>query len=665
MPALWSPEDLAARFAPYIEELHDVFAMHGLHYGSPDNIGQLTERLQKPGLLNEELAALVRSMVLREGGSIPRTDLLEIVAIAIAGPRMNPAGEELQPAVKQLLSFLHTALRRPWNEPPGEERLHPDEDPRAEAARELREAAAKIEAEVQGAGCERRTEEVEAHGEVAAHAARANVIPFGRARAVFSRLARAEAADQMDDDEPHEDQAVVAASGVQNQLPQPSMPPTEITDTMPIPVPSVQVHNPVVYDQPVEHAAREAVATFAAGTEDQTPALSPVPDEISSPSAITDVTATLVPAMQTEMATEAPPVQPAAAQQEPQLPALHAAETAEPPSMAAFTAQTEPIRGEGNSAVPDAVSVVATPSRQKDSSPQNTPAADSDRRQTPPPIAPPEFDEEPPLPAVPHISRNVFVYGIAAVVLLAAVLGFALRTRTATEAASDSSSTATIRESNPAEALRKPQAAVLPAPAVPNDAGSKPSPATDLSGSTPAHESHFDDDYIAPPYSNTPAQPDAAAVSVPQPASESSAPPASKMEEISAPQASQTHFELARPRDPDASIVGDSMVRTSVIALAEPPRHPHISAGLMAQNLVSGPKPDYPALAKFAHVDGPVVLHAEINRSGVVSDTQVISGHFLLRRAAEAAVRHWRYRPYQVDGKPVSVSTTITVRFRH
>jgi hypothetical protein len=72
MPALWSPEDLAARFAPYIEELHDVFAMHGLHYGSPDNIGQLTERLQKPGLLNEELAALVRSMVLREGGSIPR-----------------------------------------------------------------------------------------------------------------------------------------------------------------------------------------------------------------------------------------------------------------------------------------------------------------------------------------------------------------------------------------------------------------------------------------------------------------------------------------------------------------------------------------------------------------------------------------------------------------
>src|SRR6185437_17070642 len=96
------------------------------------------------------LAALVRSMVLREGGSIPRTDLLEIVAIAIAGPRMDPAGEELQHAVRQLLTFLHGALRRPWNEPPGEERLHAsDEEIRAEAARELREAAAKIEAEAQ------------------------------------------------------------------------------------------------------------------------------------------------------------------------------------------------------------------------------------------------------------------------------------------------------------------------------------------------------------------------------------------------------------------------------------------------------------------------------------------------------------------------------------
>jgi len=85
----------------------------------------------------------------------------------------------------------------------------------------------------------------------------------------------------------------------------------------------------------------------------------------------------------------------------------------------------------------------------------------------------------------------------------------------------------------------------------------------------------------------------------------------------------------------------------------------------MAMNVINAPRPDYPMLAKIAHVDGPVVMHVEIARSGAVVDTDVISGHHLLRHAAEDAVRHWRYKPYEVDGKAVPVSTTITVRFRH
>jgi protein TonB len=85
----------------------------------------------------------------------------------------------------------------------------------------------------------------------------------------------------------------------------------------------------------------------------------------------------------------------------------------------------------------------------------------------------------------------------------------------------------------------------------------------------------------------------------------------------------------------------------------------------MAMNIIAAPRPDYPMLARLAHVDGPVVIHAEIGRTGSVMDTDVVSGHHLLRHAAEDAVRHWRYKPYEVDGRAVPVSTTITVRFRH
>jgi TonB family protein len=661
MPALWSPKDLAVRFAPYIEELHDVFVMHGVHYGSPEDICQLTARLQKPGPLNEELAALVRSMVLREGGSIPRTDLLEIVAIAIAGPRMDPAGEELQPSVRQLLSFLHAALRRPWNEPPGEERLHPDEDPRAEAARELREAAAKIEAEVQGAGRERQSE-VEVTGEAAAHAFRANVIPFGRARAVFSRLARAEATEPMDDDETElqEPAAGIAAASIpENPIAQPPIPSSEIADANPVHLPAMQAAHPVAPDQLAEREASIPPTTLA---QAQASAPSTVPSEIITSSAIADVVPLVLPALLTETVAAASLPTSDAAQQQAQLasPLAQAAETL--PTAPPLPPQMDSVV-EARGAVPDAMREAATISAP---SPKKLlpPVPNVMRQATTTPVALPEFDEEPPLPAAPHVNRTVFVYGIAAVVLLAAGLGFALRTKTPAHVAAYPPS---VASSDSPKAIKPTaaQPAVLLAGAVPNDGSSKPSPGTDVSGSQPVHVSHFDDDYIAPPYSNMPAERDSAAVSVPSAATESSSSLAPKVEDVSAKQGSEPHFELTRPRNPDASIVGDATVRTSAIALAEPPPHPHIAAGLMAENLVSAPRPDYPALAKFAHVDGPVILHAEINRSGEVSDTQVISGHFLLRRAAEAAVKHWRYRPYQVDGKSVPVSTTITVRFRH
>jgi protein TonB len=84
----------------------------------------------------------------------------------------------------------------------------------------------------------------------------------------------------------------------------------------------------------------------------------------------------------------------------------------------------------------------------------------------------------------------------------------------------------------------------------------------------------------------------------------------------------------------------------------------------MAGYLISAPRPDYPTLARLAHIGGPVVLQAVIAKNGTVLATHVLSGHRLLRGAAEDAVRRWRFRPYVVDGHPVEVSTIITLRFR-
>jgi protein TonB len=41
-----------------------------------------------------------------------------------------------------------------------------------------------------------------------------------------------------------------------------------------------------------------------------------------------------------------------------------------------------------------------------------------------------------------------------------------------------------------------------------------------------------------------------------------------------------------------------------------------------------------------------------------------VSGHPMLAPAAIDAVKHWRYKPFLLNGQPVEVETTVTVNFR-
>jgi periplasmic protein TonB len=73
--------------------------------------------------------------------------------------------------------------------------------------------------------------------------------------------------------------------------------------------------------------------------------------------------------------------------------------------------------------------------------------------------------------------------------------------------------------------------------------------------------------------------------------------------------------------------------------------------------------PQYPEIAREARVQGTVVLQATISKTGVIENLRVLSGPPLLRQAALDAVRSWRYKPYQLNGEPVDVETTVNVIF--
>jgi protein TonB len=74
--------------------------------------------------------------------------------------------------------------------------------------------------------------------------------------------------------------------------------------------------------------------------------------------------------------------------------------------------------------------------------------------------------------------------------------------------------------------------------------------------------------------------------------------------------------------------------------------------------------PVYPAIAKLSRVEGDVGLEATIDETGRVTKVVVRQSVPLLDKAAIEAVSLWRYTPTILNGEPVAVILTVTVRFK-
>jgi TonB family protein len=102
---------------------------------------------------------------------------------------------------------------------------------------------------------------------------------------------------------------------------------------------------------------------------------------------------------------------------------------------------------------------------------------------------------------------------------------------------------------------------------------------------------------------------------------------------------------------------------TAPAVLAAPDGPIRVSADTASGMILSKIDPEYPEIAKAAHVQGTVILHAIISKTGTVERLDVISGNGMLVNAARDAVSRWTYKPYLLNGQPMEVETSITVNF--
>jgi protein TonB len=99
---------------------------------------------------------------------------------------------------------------------------------------------------------------------------------------------------------------------------------------------------------------------------------------------------------------------------------------------------------------------------------------------------------------------------------------------------------------------------------------------------------------------------------------------------------------------------------------APPPPPPpvlRVGGGISEPRKLKAVAPVYPDVARVARLEGLVILECNVDPRGRVADVRVLRSDPVFDEAAVEAVQQWVYAPTLLDGVPVPVLLTVTVRF--
>ncbi len=88
-----------------------------------------------------------------------------------------------------------------------------------------------------------------------------------------------------------------------------------------------------------------------------------------------------------------------------------------------------------------------------------------------------------------------------------------------------------------------------------------------------------------------------------------------------------------------------------------------VSGGVVNSKATNLVKPSYPQAARAVRASGAVNVQVTISETGSVISANAVSGHPLLRSAAESAARSSKFSPTTLSGQPVKVTGVIIYNF--
>ena len=90
-----------------------------------------------------------------------------------------------------------------------------------------------------------------------------------------------------------------------------------------------------------------------------------------------------------------------------------------------------------------------------------------------------------------------------------------------------------------------------------------------------------------------------------------------------------------------------------------------ISRPVALKSLVTKVEPTYPVVARQMKMEGTVEVDAYVGESGTVETVKTVNGNPVLAKAAEDAVKKWKFSPFKTDdGKAVKVIVNLAFTFK-
>jgi protein TonB len=111
-------------------------------------------------------------------------------------------------------------------------------------------------------------------------------------------------------------------------------------------------------------------------------------------------------------------------------------------------------------------------------------------------------------------------------------------------------------------------------------------------------------------------------------------------------------------------VIGGVNTKAVPIPVAKPSAPIRVGGRVKPPKAIVQVRPEYPPLAKQAHIQGQVQIDAVLDENGNVVEMKVVSGPPLLYQAALDALKQWKYEPVYLNDQPIAVQMIVTITFQ-